>query len=131
MSEENIEVVRAAAQAWNSNDIHAFRALHDPDVVLRPAKNWPEPGPFIGREAVMGFYARARETFDADTVEIIGDIGHAADRVVNRWIWHGQGRGPESNMEVTIIYTVRNGMVREVEFFWDHDEALAAAGLSE
>jgi hypothetical protein len=27
-------------------------------------------------------------------------------------------------MEVTAIYTVRNGKVREVEYFWDHAEAL-------
>ena len=129
MSEENVEAVRAAGQAWNAGDMDAFRELHDPDVILRPAKDWPEPGPYIGREAVMGFYERARDTFDADTVEITGDLSHAADRVVNRWIWHGEGHGPESNMEVVTIYTVRNGKVREVEFFWDHGEALEAAGL--
>jgi ketosteroid isomerase-like protein len=33
-------------------------------------------------------------------------------------------------MEGTTIYSVRNGKVREVEYFWDHDEALKAAGLS-
>src|SRR6476659_778805 len=103
MSEENVAVVRAAEQAWNAGDMDAFRELHHPDAILRPAKDWPEPGPFIGCEAVMGFYARARETFDADTVEIIGDVSQAADRVVTRWIWHGEGHGPESNMETTTI----------------------------
>jgi ketosteroid isomerase-like protein len=34
-------------------------------------------------------------------------------------------------MEGTAICTVRNGKLREVEFFWDHDEALEAVGLSE
>ena len=131
MSEENVEIVRAASQAWNAGDMDAFAALHDPDVMLRPEKNWPEPGPYMGRETVMGFYSRLRDTFDADTVEPTSDFRHAADRVVARWIWHGQGHGPESNMEVTIIYTVRNGKVHEIEFFWDHAEALEAAGLSE
>jgi ketosteroid isomerase-like protein len=131
MSEENVEVVRAASRAWNAGDTDAFRELHDPDVILRPEKDRPEPGPYIGRKTVMGFYERLRETFDADTVELTGGLSHAADRVVARWIWHGQGHGPESNMEVTTIYTVRNGKVREVEYFWDHDQALEAAGLSE
>jgi ketosteroid isomerase-like protein len=131
MSEENVEVVRAASQAWNAGDRDAFRELHDPDVILRTEKNWPEPGPYIGREAVMGFYKQLRETFDADTLELTGDFSHAADRVVARWIWHGQGHWPESNMEVTAIYSVRNDKVREVEYFWDHAEALEAAGLSE
>ena len=131
MSQENVEVVRAVGQAWNAGDMDALRAMHDPDVILRPEKNWPEPGPYIGREAVMSFFERLRETFDADAVERTGDFSHAADRVVARWIWHAQGRGPESNLELTTIYTVRNGKVREVEYFWDHDEALEAAGLSE
>jgi hypothetical protein len=85
----------------------------------------------MGREAAMGFYERVREAFDADTVELTGGFSHAPDPVVFRWIWHAQGQGPESNMELTTIFTVRNGKVREAEYFWDHDEALAATGLSE
>ena len=132
MSEENVEIVRAVSQARNAGDADAFRELHDPDVILRPPNNWPEPGPYMGREAVMGFYKRARETWEnADTLELTGGFSHAADRVVTRWIWHAQGHGPESNLEVTAIHTVRNGKVREVEYFWDHGEALEAAGLSE
>ncbi|MDX6617172.1 MAG: SnoaL-like polyketide cyclase [Solirubrobacterales bacterium] len=131
MSEENIEVLRAASQAWNAGDMDAFRELHDPDVILRPAKDWPEPGPYTGREAVMGFYRQLRETFDIDTVDLTDDVSHGADRVVIRWIWHAQGQGPESNMEGTTVYSVRNGKVRDIEYFWDHGEALEAAGLSE
>lgn len=106
-----------------------FRELHDPDVILRPEKNWPEPGPYLGIEAVMGFYKRMRETFDADTIEPSGDFACGADRIVARWIWHGRGHGPETNMEATTVYTVRNGKLHEVEFFWDHEEALKATGL--
>ena len=131
MSEENVEIVRAATQAWNAGDMDAFRETHDPDVILRTAKNWPEPGPYIGREAVIGFFVQASGTFDAETIELTGDISHGADRVVVRVIWHAQGHGPESSMEYTAVYSVRNGKAREIEFFWDHDEALKAAGLSE
>jgi ketosteroid isomerase-like protein len=131
MSEEKIEVIRAFARAWNAGDMDAFRELHDPDVILRTEKDWPEPGPYVGREAVIGFFQRARDTFDADTIELTGDFTHAADRFVVRWIWHGQGHGPASNMEFTSIFTVRDGKAREIEYFWDHAEALEAAGLSE
>jgi ketosteroid isomerase-like protein len=131
MSKENVEVVRQLYEAWNAGDRDASREMHDPDVILRPENNWPEPGPYIGREAVMRFYEQLRDTWDDDTIELTRDFSHAADRVVARWVWHGQGHGPESNMEVTAMYTVRDGKVREVEFFWDHDDALAAAGLSD
>ena len=32
---------------------------------------------------------------------------------------------------MTVVNTVRNGKIRYREFFWDHDEALEAVGLSE
>jgi ketosteroid isomerase-like protein len=91
MSQENVEVVLALFNAWNAGDTDAGREMHDPDVILRPEKNWPEPGPYIGREAVMRFYEQLRETWDADTLELIGEINHAGDRVVARWVWHAQG----------------------------------------
>ena len=131
MSQENVEVVRATTQAWFARDIDALRELLDDDVILRTAKGWPEPGPYLGREAVIGFFEQASRTFDAEAFERTGEISHGADRVVSREIWHGQGRGPEASIEYTTIYSVRNGKVREIEFFWDHDEALKAAGLAE
>jgi len=33
--------------------------------------------------------------------------------------------------EATGVFTIRDGKVRVAEFFWDHAEALQAAGLSE
>jgi ketosteroid isomerase-like protein len=132
MSHENVEVVKAANRAWNAGGMDAFRELHDPDAILRPEKDWPEPGPYVGREAVMRFYEQLRETWDADTVELSDDIDHAADRVVARFFWHPVGgHGPDPNLQATIVQSVRNGRIREVEFFWDHDEALEAAGLRE
>ena len=72
-----------------------------------------------------------RETWDADTLEPIDDLIDTADRVVVRIIWHGVGHGPDLNMELTGVYTVRNGKIRTAEFFRDHAEALEAVGLSE
>ena len=131
MSQENVEVVRAFFEAWNAGNMDAVREIHDPDVILRTAEGWPEPGPFVGREAVMREAERYRDTWDADTFEPISDFIDAADRVVVRVIWHGAGHGPESNMEFTNVCTVRKGRIRGHEFFWDHAEALEAVGLSE
>jgi ketosteroid isomerase-like protein len=131
MSQENVKVVRAQFEAWNKGDMDAYRELYDPDVMWRAAEGWPEPGPFVGREAVMRFVEQLRDTWDADALEPISDFIDAADRVAVRMIWHGAGRGPASNMEFTILYTVRKGRILGVEFFWDHAEALETLGLSE
>src|SRR5262245_19554120 len=101
MSQENVEVVRAAFEAWNTGDMDAFGETYDPDVILRTLEGWPEPGPFVGREAVMRWWKQIRETWDADASELISDFIDAGDRVGVRLIWHGTGHGPEMNMEMT------------------------------
>jgi ketosteroid isomerase-like protein len=131
MSQENVEVVRAGIEAWNARDMEALREVFDPDVIVRLPEGWPEPGPFVGREAVMGQWERNREVWDADTLEPIGDLIDAGDRVVVRWIWRGVARGPESHLEFTAVYTMRKGRISYQESFWDHAEALEAVGFSE
>ena len=130
MSQESMEVVRAAFEAWNVGDMDAVRELFDPDVIWRVPKDCPEPGPFVGRQAVMREVERWRETFDTYVTELIGDMIEAADHVVVRQVWHGVGRGPEANIASTCIFTVRKRRVIGVEQFWDHAEALETLGLS-
>ena len=91
--------------------------------------DWPEQGPFIGRDAVLLQVRQLRESWDCDAVVPVGDPIDAGDQVVPRVIWRGVGRGPESNMEMTCIYTVREDRIIAFEFFWDHSEALRAVGL--
>ena len=56
MSQENVEIVRAGYEAWNTGDMDAVRELYDPDIIVRPVEGWLEPGPYVGREAVMRWY---------------------------------------------------------------------------
>jgi hypothetical protein len=82
----------------------AFRECLAPDVILRLPEGWPEPGPFVGQEAVMQQFQQARDLWDSDILEPIRDFIGAADRVVLRYIWHGVGKGrPDSNMAVTCV----------------------------
>ena len=131
MSRENVEIARAFFETWNAGDMDAFRELYDPDVIVRTVKDWPEPGPYVGREAVMRFHEQLRETWDADTGVPIGDFIDAGDRVAVRYIWRGAGQGPDLNMELTLAFTMRKGRIFYLEFFWNHAEALEAVGLSE
>jgi ketosteroid isomerase-like protein len=131
MSQQNVEIVQAGIEAWNAGDMAAFRELLAPDVILRGAEGWPEPGPWVGRDAVMRQWEQQRETFDANALERISDFIDAGDRVVVRMVWRGVGHGPEASLELTGVHTVRRGRVVLLEYFWDHSEALEAVGLSE
>ena len=131
MSQENVEVVRATFEAWNAGDMDALREPYDPDVLTRTPEGWPEPGPYVGREATMRWFEQLRDAWDADALELISDFIDAADRVAVRFIWHGAGQGPDANMEMTGVYTVRKGRIVYQEFVRDHQEALETVGLSE
>ena len=131
MSQGNVELVRAAFEAWNAGDMDAFRELYDPDIVVRPLPDWPEPGPWVGREAVMRQWEQMGAAWSGDVVEPISDFIDAADRVAVRQVWRGAGHGPDMNMEMTNVFMVRKGRIVYQEFFWDHPEALEILGLAE
>ena len=130
MSLENVEVARGVFDAWKAGDMDAVRDLYDPNVIVRPMSDWPEPGPWVGREAVMRQWEQMRDAWSADAVEPISEFIDAADRVVVRQMWRGAGRGPDLNMEMTNVFMVRGGRIVYQEFFWDHVEALETLGLS-
>ena len=131
MSQENVKLVRDGFAAWNTGDMDALGQLLAADVVLRLPDGWPEPGPYLGREAAIRQFEQNRETFETDRLEPVTDFIGAGDRVVVRTIWRGEGQGPESVLEWTVVLTLRKGKVINIEYFWDHAEALEAVGLSE
>jgi len=131
MSQENVEVVRAVYATWNAGDMDAFRDLHDPDAIMRPPEGWPEPGPFVGREAVMREWEQIREAWNSDVAEPISDFIQAGDRVAVRHIWRVAGQGPEVSLAITNVLTVRKGRIVHQEFFREHAEALKAVGVEE
>ena len=131
MSQENVELVRGAFEVYNAWNREGMREFYDPDAIMRPPEGWPEPGPYVGREAVMRQVWQMRETWDEDTVEPISDFIDSGDRVAVRAVWRTAGSGPEFTLETTFVYTFRNGKCVSHEFFWDHAQALEAVGLSE
>jgi ketosteroid isomerase-like protein len=131
VSQENVEVVRRANEAWNAGDMDAWSEFVAPNAIWRVMPDWPEQGPFIGRDAVLRQVRQLRESWDSDAVVPVGDYIDAGDQVVLRFIWRGVGRGPQLNMELTCIYTVREDRIIGFEFLWDHAEALKVVGLEE
>jgi ketosteroid isomerase-like protein len=131
MSRENVAVIRKGIEAWNSGDMDGVREMYDPGAIVRAPADVPEAGPHVGREAVMRWFGQLREALDSDRLEVLGPVLAQGDRVVVRFAWKGLGRGPEMNLEMTIVYTLRRGRVLEQEYFWDHEEALEAGGLRE
>ncbi len=131
MSQENVELMRAAFDAWNAWDMDGLREMLVSDVVVRLPQDWPEPGPWVGRETVIREMARQRRVYEGSTVEPVSDFLAVADRVVVRFINHGTLGGVDFTQEITGVYTIRQGKCLGWEHFYDHAEALEAVGLSE
>ena len=131
MSQENVEIVRAGLEAWNARDMDAMRETYAEDVVTWPPDGWPEAGPFLGRDTVMGQWEEMRKMWDDRAVEMLTEYIDAADRVAVRMTWRGRFNVPGTDAEATGIFMLRNGKIRAAEFFWNHAEALEAVGLSE
>jgi ketosteroid isomerase-like protein len=74
-----VEVVKAGFEAWNAGNMDALRELYHPDVIVRSPESWPEPGPFVGREAVMREFQLLREAWD--TIEYFWDHAEALQAV--------------------------------------------------
>ena len=124
-----MEIAKRGVDAFNRGDMEAVRETLDPDVAFgRELEGFPEPGPIVGRDAVMRQWERVREPFgDAATLELVSIID-AGDRVVARQIAHGVGRGPALHVEYTTVSTLRNGRIILIDYFWDYAEALKAVG---
>ena len=133
MSQENVEIVKAANIAFNANDIDAYVGFFAPNVEAYPDTGFPESRPLYDRngfrEFVEGF--RAPWTSDRFTVHEYRAIG--PDRVLQRGEWSGVGGGSELEISAsyTLVYTIRDGQITKLEFFSHHDEALKAVGLEE
>jgi ketosteroid isomerase-like protein len=99
-------------------------------VVQRGAEGWPERV-LYGKDEVRSFWEGYAETMGHDSV--IEELIDAGGSVVMRTRAHvsGDQSGIEGDLVSTMVLTVRRGKAVLIEFFWDHQEALEAAGLSE
>ena len=131
MSQENVEIVKAAIDAVNRGDWDAAfqdaapgfeqdmsravgleRGIHGLDQARR---NWEE-------------FAASWESFRVEPHEFI-EVG---DHVVVPGTGHMVGRdGIEVEARVTLVWTIRNGAIERSTMYQERQDALEAVGLSE
>jgi ketosteroid isomerase-like protein len=134
MSQENVEVVRSAIEAYRAGERDSYIDHFAEDVEVRPDMSLPEAKPFRGREEFRRFVAETDQSWEGGaSASVIREIFSVGDRVVARIEWGGMGRasGIDLRSNLTSINTVQDGQIIKIEFFLNHAEALKAAGLSE
>jgi len=131
MSQENVELVRAAYDAVVREDWDAAAPMFNPDAEFRGTVGGVEPDIVEhGLEQFRNFQDKDREAWDERRFHPDGFID-AGDRVVvlQREFRRGRGSGIEVEVSTAVVFQVRDGRVVLVQGYMDQAVALEAAGL--
>jgi ketosteroid isomerase-like protein len=137
MSQENVEIVRQATEAYNEADLDGFLASMHPQVV------WEENQPIVGfvgldaayegHEGLRRWWEASRGPWETIEAEIDETTTAGDDALVVTHIARGTGAdsGVAVEQHFTALFEFRDGKVARRRLYPDRQEALEAAGLSE
>jgi ketosteroid isomerase-like protein len=132
MSQENVEVVRAAIQAWLRGDLPAALELVAESIVTTQPPTQADAKTYIGHDGLMQAMADWGGQWDDWHLELLRLI-NADPGVVAVLRQHGRGKlsGAEVATELGCVFTVEAGKIVRWQMFFSEQEALEAVGLEE
>lgn len=133
MSQEHVELVRAAAQAFEEGGIEAGLAFLHPEIEWEARLDLPDSEVYKGHDGVRRLLARFSDVMD-DVWFRPQEVIDAGDRVIAPISWGGRGRASGIELEEreeTWVYTFRDGKIARVQEYATKQQALEAVGLRE
>jgi ketosteroid isomerase-like protein len=129
MPDSSLDIVRQTAERWNAGDFEGMFELYHDDMVVVTGEHWPEAN--LVMEGKDAFRESTREWLEVwQSIEIETDHVEAhGDRVVAHGHWRSTGRvsGLEGTLPIHMVLTVWDGRIARLEWYPDHERALAAA----
>jgi ketosteroid isomerase-like protein len=131
MSNENVEMARAALDALNRGDLDAMVKDASPDFKFDFSRAvGPQRGTF-GRDELAGLFGEFDEPWESVRREA-DEFIEAGEQVVTPLTSHHRGRdGIELQARIALVWTFRDGALTRLTFYQERQEALEAAGLRE
>jgi hypothetical protein len=132
MSEENVEIVRRAVEAFNKGGLEAAGEFFADDVEFHEPPEQPAPRVARGPDEVREMWgefesAWAEHRSEPEEMRAVGE-----NRVLLLSVEHFRGRdGVDVSAPWGAVLTIRDGKIARWQAFWDRRKALEAAGLSE
>jgi ketosteroid isomerase-like protein len=130
MSEENVQLVRGAIDAFNRGDLEWLLERIDDDFVFDWTRSrGPLAAIYRGPDGLTEFLREQWETFESFVMEPSEFIDRGRYVVVPNTV-HVQGRnGIEASAETNQVFTLEpDGRVSRVTMYQELEEALAATG---
>jgi ketosteroid isomerase-like protein len=134
MPQEHIERLREGYELINRRDFDAVLAMADPDFVYENDPAGPLGATvYRGRAAVKGFWEDFLGTFDDFHHEPyeFREAGGGKILVRVHMATYLQGNDEPLRFDYTHLWTIRGDEAVRCRLYFDHAEALKAAGLSE
>lgn len=120
--------------AYNARDLDAALDLCAEDVKVSPdRKVFPEAASLVGHDEFRNFLEETWSawTSGAVTPTEVSDLGDSRVLVRADWGARGSASGAEVATNLSAIYTIELDKISSATYFFDHDEAVKAAGLEE
>jgi ketosteroid isomerase-like protein len=134
VSEQDVEIVRAAVKAFNAPDLEALRELIDEQIEFKSAVvGGVEGATYRGRDGMERYVADLDEVFEDRHIEDERYLDAGDGRIVllYRTVARGKGSGVPIDQPLGIAFTVRNDRIVRGEIHVDPSGALRAAGLED
>jgi ketosteroid isomerase-like protein len=134
MSQENVEIVRRAFDAYNQRDLDLMLSDAAEDLELDwSGSRGPYRGTYRGKAEVKAFWNSFVEAWAEFRWEPLEIRVLDSDRVLsaNRLTVRGSDSGVELTGHGAVLWSIRDGKVRHLKLFECMAEALEAAGLRE
>jgi ketosteroid isomerase-like protein len=132
MSQENVEIVRSAVEAYEHEGLDGSMRYYAPEIEWSTTDLSIERATYRGHDGVRRFFGSFDREFD-DLRFDVEDLIDAGNQVIVTIRIGGRGKASGAPVERTWSYvcSLRDGMIYHVRTFTSQAEALEAAGLSE
>jgi ketosteroid isomerase-like protein len=133
MSQENVESLRRAYEAFNSGDMVRILAFAHPDIeVVVPAELSAEPDTYRGHDGIRRYFHTFQDAMDDISFqpERFWDAGESVVAVV-RLTAKGKRTAIPVEQRIAQVWTIRDGKGLQARTYVSLSEALEAVGLTE
>jgi ketosteroid isomerase-like protein len=132
MSEENVEIVRRAYEAFYAGDADGALAYFDPEVEVDASPLRVDEGIGRGRDAVRRVVGRWVAAWDdwREEVEEMRDLSGQV-LVVSKQHGRAKGSGIEVETRYAVLYELQGDRITRMALYSGPEDALEATGLPE
>ena len=131
MERTKVEIVQAQIAAINQGDTDAMLENLAPDFEFDMSRSVGPDNGVYGLDQMLSWNERIQDSWESITIEA-QEFLERGDDIVVPWIWRVRGRDEiEVEARVTIVFTIRDGVIARACMYQSRQDALDAIGAAE